>query len=646
MKKRLLLFVMLLLVLTTQHNTTQVTAQGRSLEWLRWDVAIDQVDTRANAFRVTETYQIAFSGQFTFGTAAIPMGRLEGIDGVAVTDNGRPLAASCSGNPGTFCARRRGTDFEITYYFIRPVVNETVTIVLSYRVLGALRSYTGGDQLWWDAIPEEHFGYPIRQAVVTVEMPNGFAPREGIDPVVTYGAPSEVSVSGTRIRAAATRALGGSEGLSIRIQYPHDPNGRPPAWQAAFDEQREFEETVLPLVTIGGLLVAVVVALGGTLGIIALYNARGRDPKIGIVPEYLSEPPSGLRPALVGALIDERADPRDVIATFIDMAHRGYLVIEQDRKEGLFGIGQNSFTFKRTDKPLNDLQPYERALMSAMFSGGRMERDLASMRERFYKDIAHAQNALYSLLVSEGFFRENPETTRTMYAVFGGVLFVLALVGISLLGAFVEQVGLIALIVPGSLIVPAVGLILVAPAMPAKTRKGAEEAAKWKAFYRYLSNLEKYTSVEQARGRFEAYLPYAVAFGLDKQWVRAFARLDDMPIPSWYYPVYRGSGWGRGIYTPGTPLPSGDMAGAFPGDVARAGGGGMLNDLSGGLSGGLDAISSGLTELLDSASQVMTSRPQQASSGSSGSWRGGGSSWSGGGFSGGGGSGGGSRGFG
>ncbi len=635
----------LLLLLMLLTGIPSVAAQTRSLEWLRWDVAIDQVDTQANAFRVTETYAIAFSGQYTFGTASIPMARLEGIDSVSVTDNGRPLAASCSGNPGTFCARRAGMDYEITYYFIRPALNETVTIVLQYRVRGALRSYPDGDQLWWDAIPEEHFGYPIRQAVVTVEMPPGFAPREAVDPVVTYGAPTEVTVSGTRIRAQATRALGGNEGLSLRVQYPHDPNGRAPSWQAAFDQQRSFEETALPLITLGGLLLSIVVALGSILGLLALYNTRGRDPKIGVVPEYLSEPPSDLRPAVVGSLIDERADPRDVIATFIDLAHRGYLVIEQDRKTGLFGIGQNSFTFKRTDKSLDDLQPYERSLMNAMFRGGLMERDLASMRETFYKDIMTAQTALYKLLVSEGFFSENPDTTRTTYAVLGGGLFMLALVGVFLLGGFVDQVGLIAVIVPGSFFVPAMGLTMIARFMPAKTRKGAEEAAKWKAFYRYLSNLEKYTSVEQARGRFEDYLPYAVAFGLDKQWVRAFASLDDMPIPRWYYPVYRGAGWGRGIYVPGTPLSSAGMGGGLPGEVTRAGGGGMLNDLSGGLSGGLDAISSGLTELLDSASQVMTSRPQ-ASSGTSGSWRGGGGSFSGGGFRGGGGSGGGSRGFG
>ncbi len=75
---------------------------------------------------------------------------------------------------------------------------------------------------------------------------------------------------------------------------------------------------------------------------------KGRDPEIGPVPTYLSEPPSDLPPAVVGTLVDERADPRDAISTMIDLAH-GLSGIEEEQNEGIFGIGGSSeFTFKRT----------------------------------------------------------------------------------------------------------------------------------------------------------------------------------------------------------------------------------------------------------------------------------------------------------
>jgi hypothetical protein len=182
--------------------------------------------------------------------------------------------------------------------------------------------------------------------------------------------------------------------------------------------------------------------------------------------------------------------------------------------------------------------------------------------------------------------------------------------------------------------------------MPAKTRRGAKEAAKWNAFEEYLRNLEKYQGMEEASAHFDQYLPYAVAFGLDRSWIRRFKQVEYMPIPPWYYPTYLGGPYGRG-YIPGTALPRMSGNGGLPGELARAGEGGFsLDNMSGNLAAGLESISNGLSTMMESAARVMTSRPQQAASGSSGSWRSGGSRWSGGGFSGGGASGGGSRGFG
>src|SRR5690606_12914774 len=95
------------------------------------------------------------------------------------------------------------------------------------------------------------------------------------------------------------------------------------------------------------------------------------------------------------------------------------------------------------------------------------------------------------------------------------------------------------------------GLIftIIAEYMPAKTQSGALEAAKWLAFKKYLENLNKYDDVESAKTHFDEYLPYAVAFNVDKHWIKNFSKLSDMPVPTWYYPTYMGPRWSRG-YTP------------------------------------------------------------------------------------------------
>lgn len=637
--------VLMLCVLVCLLGKSAVSAQARSVFWRRWDVTIDNVDTTRNAFTVTEAYDLSFTGTFSFGSVVIPYTNLEDIRNIQVMDNGKPLRNSCSEQAGTFCALHDNNELSVTYYFSTPVSNSSRSVEIQYDVIGALRVYEGGDQLWWIAIPSEHYGFSIGSSTITVQMPSGFAPREGIDPVETYGAPADVQVNGTRIVATATQQISGNQSFEIRVQYPHDPNARVPGWQTSFDQRRAYEENVKPLVDVGLIALSLLIAIGGTLFVYLRWQTKGRDPKVGPVPTFLSEPPSDLRPAVVGSLLDERVDLRDIMSTLIDLAHRGYIVIEEEQREGLFGIGSTSeFSFKRTDKPTTDLQPFETRLMNAVFRNS-MERSLNSMRNTFYSSIPTLQSELYNTLVSEGVFARNPNTTRSMWSGLGTVL----LVGAFAVGCF--AVSTVEAISPALTCLPlAVGLVGVAvliagQAMPAKTRKGAEEAAKWNAFREYLQNLEKYAGVEEAARNFDAYLPYAVAFGLDRTWIRRFAKLDTVPIPTWYFPTYLGGPYRRG-YVPGTAVPRfGGNGGGLPGELARAGDGGLsLDTLSGNLASGLESISNGLTQMMDSASRVMTSRPQQQSS--SGSWRSGGGSWSGGGFSGGGGSGGGSRGFG
>src|SRR5205085_4199438 len=63
-------------------------------------------------------------------------------------------------------------------------------------------------------------------------------------------------------------------------------------------------------------------------GVLA-WRWYGRDPatRLAVRPEY--QPPEGLAPAEAGALLSERASARDVVATIVDLAVRGYLRIER-----------------------------------------------------------------------------------------------------------------------------------------------------------------------------------------------------------------------------------------------------------------------------------------------------------------------------
>ncbi len=604
-------------------------AQSKTLYWQRWDVSITNVDTVSNRFDVAEIHDIQFtSGQFTFGFRSIPnRERVEQLTNIRVREGETYLTPSCSRSRGTFCVSQVGSELEVVYYFLKPALNERRVFTIEYQVVGGLRYYEDGDQIDWYAVAPDH-NFPIQSSTVTVCLPIEYAPRDS-DPVASYPATS-ITRQRDLVTFATTRSLGSDESLEVRVQYPHNPDGRVASWQASFDRQVRLEP-VLNLLFGGG---ALVVLLVGPLLIYYRWYSRGRDPEVGVVPEYISEPPSDLPPALAGTLVDETADMRDVMSTLIDLARRGYLIIEEERNEGFLGIGGSSdFTFKRTEKESDALRGYERLMLTKIFNR-KKSATMASLRNKFYKHIPRIQKGLYEEVVREGYFSDSPQAIRSRWTGGGAVLLFVAIFAGAFSAPVGGELGLPATLfcLPISFGIVAVVMMIAGSRMPAKTEKGSEESAKWNAFRNYLKNIRDYTDLTEATDQFNDYFPYAVAFGLERSWVNTFSRVASTPIPYWYYPRYMGGPWSHG-YRGGSPV---DMRSP---DIRSqlAGSGGSLNDMSRGISGGLNQMSSGLVSMLNNASSTMNSRPSSSS---------GGGGFSGGFSGGGGGGGGGSAGFG
>lgn len=609
---------------------------GRSLVWERYDVRIDQMDTAANRFRVAETYRLRIDrGPFSFGTAEIPLDRVNDIDSLSVYENGQPLRQTCNGNPGTYCVTNDGDVLAVEYNFMSQAQSGTTKeIALVYTVSGALRSYEDGDQLWWVAIPAD-LPFPVLDAAVAVELPADSPPEV----IGSYPEEWPYEVDGTTITWRAPGRMSSGDWFEVRVQYPHNPAMAEPGWQGSFDFEREYEEEWKPFVSLILIAIGLLIGIVGVLFVYMRYTKHGRDPQGVVVPEYLSEPPSDERPGVVGVLLDERADMKDIMGTLVDLAQRGYLVIEQKETGGVFGMFQSTeFEFHRQDKPEDDLRPYELTLLDGIF-GRKNSVGLSDLRNKFYKKIPAIKEQLYRELVKQGYFTRSPNTTRNLW--FAGAIGLIVLAG----GLFFVGITLAETVSPFTFM-PGVGLgitglalALTSQFMPAKTERGAQDAAKWRAFRRYLQNVERYGDVSEAAARFDKYMGYAVVFGLEREWVNTCAPVLTS-MPTWYFPTYLGGPWGRG-YLPGRtygPITGGGLGGDGLGGASFGGGPGGLNEMSRSLTDGLNAMSSGLTQMLNDASKVMSSQPS-----SSGSGRGG---WSGGGFSGGGGSGGGSRGFG
>lgn len=627
--RRIRIMVLLLLAFSLLISVAPVEAQSKTLYWERFDVFLNVLPN--GDLRVTERQTINFtSGTFTFGFAVIPLDKTEGIVDVNISepDSGRVYRQTdYSIEPYTFWADQVGDELEIRWYF-PPTNNTTKTFDLSYTVKGAVRIYSSGDKLQWIAIDNER-DFRVDNSTVQVTLPEG-ASFIDIDSAGVL-AEWQQADEGRTVRYVAQNSLSPRDTFEIGVEFTHGiiPASQP-NWQGEFDQEFYFDQNVRPILTLGVGAIAVLLALGGPLLVFILWYTRGRDPKVGPVPERLSQKPDDMPPGLLGSLIDEQADMQDIVATIVDLARRGYLTIKEKEEKGFFGLGSTDFIFERSNKTDSDLLDYERRILRGIFSGSGNTRKLSDLKNKFYKRLPKIQDSLYQELVDQEYFKRRPDRTRGLWTGLGIAGIVLAFLAGFVLVPLAQYSGAFPCLAI-ALGIGSLSMVVVSRYMPAKSVKGSEAAAKWQAFRDYLRDLEKLEELENAGEIFEQFLPYAIAFGMNQSFVNKFARVTDTPAPGWYVPYPRRglatSGGGRGL--------AGDMA------AGSAAGRGGLQGMSESMGGGLQSMSDGLTTMLNSAGRIMRSAP--SSSGSSGGFGGG---FSGGGFSGGGGGGGGGRGFG
>ncbi|MCR4341618.1 MAG: DUF2207 domain-containing protein, partial [Gemmatimonadaceae bacterium] len=265
------------------------------------------------------------------------------------------------------------------------------------------------------------------------------------------------------------------------------------------------------------------------------WSSRGRDPKEGaIAVQY--EPVAGLSPAEMGTLVDHRAEMRDITATLVDLAVRGYVRIEETRERKLLGLlSDTNFEFHLL-KPRDEwsgLAGHEERYLDALFKGSDSV-ELSDLQNRFYTSLPGIRNALYEQLVERGHYLRRPDSVKNNW-LGGGALLLAAGVAGAVWAAAQSAVWVspVALGIAG--VVSGLTLLVFAPLMPARTEAGARAREAALGFREFLSRVEtdRYRRMITSPEMFERYLPYAMAFDVEEKWARAFEDIYREP-PSWY----------------------------------------------------------------------------------------------------------------
>lgn len=493
-------------------------ARDRSLAVERFDA--DLVVYRSGRVHVTETIRYRFDGSWNGVWRSVPVDyRTPGgfrydlrLDVKEVTDDaGRKLKVETS----------REGPYRKLKIWVPDAVDAVRTVVIRYEAERALRFFEEYDELYWNVlgpespIPVEEIGATVRlPADVTGIRTNAFTGRYG-----SRESEAEVRVEGPRIRYRASRGLDPYEGFTVAAAWDPGIVDRPTAADRAVFLLRANWPLLLPILAFFFMF--------------RLWSDRGRDPEIrSVAARY--EPPPGLTPGEVGVMIDDRPDLRDITATVVDLAVRGYLAIEEVEEKKLLGLLSDRdyiFHLRREREEWADLLPHERKLLRSLFGGDRSIK-LSDLENEFYRDLPKLKDGLTESLIRHGVYGRRPDRVRGMYLALALAL------GLGILALGLGLGGPLRL-APAAVVVAAVLTALVAGGfaliMPARTPAGARLVEKVRGFQEFLERVEsdRFRRMITGPEMFEKYLPFAMALGVEKKWAAAFEGMYRTP-PEWY----------------------------------------------------------------------------------------------------------------
>jgi uncharacterized membrane protein YgcG len=478
----------------------------------------------------------------------------------------------------------------------RTISAPTATYVISYDVTGAMRSFSGYDEFFWDG---PGFGNPlIKNVKITTTVPGGAqdvscftGPPRSTTPCET----KDFTEGGTATFGQTDVQPGASVSIGVKIKpglvadnKPHlEPNG----------------SKLSPGERIGAFALAgvsLLIAIGSPIVGVLWWRKNGRDQRYAglppgtvplggqetqVVPNDPDLPipvafsPPKIPVAEAGLLIDGQVDARETAATIIDLAVRGALTVQSYRED--------EFRVTLLD-PNKATAPHEMVLLTSLFDGepAGAVRDLSD-RGSLVEAHERMRDSVRNQVTSRGWFRKVPSAAATRGFGFG-------IIAIAIFAAFAVGFWLLLLLIPLLPIIITLAVIRMKLKRGQRTAEGRAVCDQVEGFKTYLATAEAdQLKFEEGEDIFSKYLPWAIIFELADRWAKicgdlvAMGRLPN-ETPYWYIGNYQMAAFNTSFLTSSltsaaTPVASSSGAGGtgFGGGSSFGGGG-----FSGGGGGG------------------------------------------------------------
>jgi uncharacterized membrane protein YgcG len=481
----------------------------------------------------------------------------------------------------------------------------TAIYVIIYDLTGAMRSFNGYDEFYWDG---PGFGNPlIKELKITTTVPGGAQ-----DITCFTGAPGSTLHCQTNNFTKGGQASFGQtnvpqgESVSIGVKItpglvadnkPHmEPNG------AKFSPTEKVGALAVAAVT---LLITVGSPIVGTLW----WRKNGRDQRyadlapgtvplpgqnVGVVPNDPDIPipvafsPPAMPVAEAGLLIDGQVDSRETAGTIIDLAVRGALTVQSD--------DEHDFRVTLVD-PSKASAPHEIVLLTSLFDD-EPPGAVKDLSRPGSVASAHEQmrDSVRNQVAARGWFRKVPSAAAI--SSFGLAMIAVALFAVLTVGLWIAWARTLPRVLV--LLIPLLPIIITVAVIRTKLKRGQRTAEgravcdQVEGFRNYLATAEAdQLKFEEGEDIFSKYLPWAIIFGLAERWARvcgdlvAMGRLPN-ETPYWFVGNYQMTAFNTAFLTSSLtaaaiPVPSSSgAAGTGFGGGSSFGGGGF----SGGGGGG------------------------------------------------------------
>jgi uncharacterized membrane protein len=408
--------------------------------------------------------------------------------------------------------------------YIPDADNSVQTVSIEYTVSDAIKFFEDHDELYWNVTGDE-WDVPIQSAHASIILPAGASNIRATAFTGAYGSrakDAEIDIAANGVEVRTTAPLPYHAGLTVAVAIDKGAIREPTAADLVGRFLRSNWPLLLPVAVFGLMFY--------------LWWTRGRDPRLRpIAAQY--EPPNQLTPGEAGTLVDNSANMRDITASIVDLAVRGYLIIEEVQKDRMLGLMHEkdyNFILQKDRSQWAALKAHEQALLDGFFTAGTAGETISmdSLQNRFYKSLPIMRSGIFDSLVSQGFYKRRPDSVRSTYIGAGVVVAVLMIWGG---GAVGRALGIAPLpfIIGG--IVSALVICGFGWFMPAHTEQGTRALESVLGFEDFLNHVEadRFNRTIKTPQMFEKFLPFAMAFGVEKNWSKAFDGIMTQP-PGWY----------------------------------------------------------------------------------------------------------------